>query len=57
MKIEIKSITLQNFKKERYKTLSFAHNVLISGGNETGKSTIYVLICGVCLVLQAVRTL
>lgn len=41
MKIEIKSITLQNFKKERYKTLSFAHNVLISGGNETGKTTIY----------------
>lgn len=41
MKIEIKSITLQNFKKERYKTLSFAHSVLISGGNETGKTTIY----------------
>lgn len=41
MKIELKSMTLQNFKKERSKTIEFAHNVVISGGNETGKSTIY----------------
>lgn len=41
MKIELKSMTLQNFKKERSKTIEFAHNVVISGGNETGKSTVY----------------
>lgn len=41
MKIELKSMTLQNFKKERFKSLEFAHNVVISGGNEAGKSTIY----------------
>ena len=41
MKIELKTMTLQNFKKERSKKVEFAHNVVISGGNETGKSTIY----------------
>lgn len=41
MKIELKTMTLQNFKKERSKKIEFAHNVVISGGNETGKSTIY----------------
>lgn len=41
MKIELKTMTLQNFKKERSKTITFAHNTIISGGNETGKSTIY----------------
>lgn len=34
-------MTLQNFKKERSKTISFGQKVVISGGNETGKSTIY----------------
>ena len=34
-------MTLQNFKKERSKTITFAHNTIISGGNETGKSTVY----------------
>lgn len=41
MKIELKSIKLQNFKKERNKEIEFTHNTIISGGNETGKSTIY----------------
>lgn len=41
MKIELKTITLQNFKKNRNVTINFTHNVVISGGNETGKSTIY----------------
>lgn len=41
MKIELKTITLQNFKKSRNLTINFTHNVVISGGNETGKSTIY----------------
>ena len=41
MKIELKTMTLQNFKKERSKTINFAHNTIISGGNETGKSTAY----------------
>ena len=41
MKIELKTMSLQNFKKERRKDLSFAHGTIISGGNETGKSTIY----------------
>ena len=41
MKIELKTMILQNFKKERSKTIDFTHNVVISGGNETGKSTIY----------------
>lgn len=41
MKIELKTMTLQNFKKERSKTIDFSHNVIISGGNETGKSTVY----------------
>lgn len=41
MKIELKTITLQNFKKSRNVTINFTHNVVISGGNETGKSTIY----------------
>lgn len=41
MKIELKTMTLQNFKKERSKTITFAHNTIISGGNKTGKSTIY----------------
>lgn len=41
MKIELKTMTLQNFKKERSKTITFAHNTIISGGNETGKSTVY----------------
>ena len=34
-------MTLHNFKKERSKTITFAHNTIISGGNETGKSTVY----------------
>lgn len=34
-------MTLQNFKKERSKTINFGQKVIISGGNETGKSTIY----------------
>jgi DNA repair exonuclease SbcCD ATPase subunit len=41
MKIELKTMTLHNFKKERSKTITFAHNTIISGGNETGKSTVY----------------
>lgn len=41
MKIELKTMTLYNFKKERSKTITFAHNTIISGGNETGKSTVY----------------
>lgn len=41
MKIELKTITLQNFKRARNVTINFTHNVVISGGNETGKSTIY----------------
>lgn len=34
-------MTLQNFKKVRSKTINFGQKVIISGGNETGKSTIY----------------
>lgn len=41
MKIELKTITLQNFKRGRNVVINFTHNVVISGGNETGKSTIY----------------
>lgn len=41
MKIELKTITLQNFKRARNVNINFTHNVVISGGNETGKSTIY----------------
>ena len=41
MKIEIKSMTLQNFKKVRSQEITFTHNVLISGANKVGKSTIY----------------
>ena len=41
MKIELKTITLQNFKRARNVTINFTHNVVISGSNETGKSTIY----------------
>ena len=41
MKIELKTITLQNFKRARNVTINFTHNVVIRGGNETGKSTIY----------------
>lgn len=41
MKIELKTMILQNFKKERSKTIDFTHNVIISGGNEVGKTTIY----------------
>ena len=41
MKIEIKSMTLQNFKKVRSQEITFSHNVLISGANKAGKSTIY----------------
>lgn len=41
MKIEITSMTLQNFKKVREQNINFQHNTLISGGNKTGKTTIY----------------
>lgn len=41
MKIEIKSMTLQNFKKVRSQEIAFSHNVLISGANKAGKTTIY----------------
>ena len=41
MKIFLKTMTLQNFKKVRSKTINFGQKVIISGGNETGKSTIY----------------
>lgn len=41
MKIEIKSMTLQNFKKVRSQQIEFGHNMLISGGNKVGKTTIY----------------
>ncbi len=41
MKIEIKSMTLKNFKGVRSKEIAFSHNMLISGGNKVGKSTIY----------------
>lgn len=41
MKIELKSMMLQNFKKVRSKTVDFGHSNIISGGNETGKTTIY----------------
>lgn len=41
MKIELKSMVLRNFKKVRSEELEFFHNTLISGGNETGKSTVY----------------
>nr|DAG34326.1 MAG TPA: chromosome partition protein [Caudoviricetes sp.] len=41
MKIEIKSMTLQNFKKVRSQEIEFCHNMLISGGNKVGKTTIY----------------
>ncbi len=41
MQIELKTITMMNFKKVQNQTLEFSHNTLISGGNATGKSTIY----------------
>lgn len=41
MKIEIKSMTLQNFKKIRSQEIIFSHNMIISGANKVGKSTIY----------------
>jgi len=41
MKIKIKSMTLQNFKKVRSQEISFSHNMLVSGGNKVGKTTIY----------------
>ena len=41
MKIEIKSMTLKNFKKVRSQEIAFSHNMLISGGNKVGKTTIY----------------
>lgn len=41
MKIEIKSMTLQNFKKIRSQEIIFSHNMVISGANKVGKSTIY----------------
>ena len=41
MKIEIKSIELRNFKKIREQKIDFSHNMLISGGNKVGKTTIY----------------
>lgn len=41
MKIEIKSMTLQNFKKVRSQQIDFSHNMVISGANKVGKTTIY----------------
>lgn len=41
MKIEIKSMTLQNFKKVRGQEINFSHNMVISGANKVGKTTIY----------------
>ena len=41
MKIEIKSMTLQNFKKVRSQEINFSHNMVISGANKVGKTTIY----------------
>lgn len=41
MKIEIKSMTLQNFKKVRSQEIGFSHNMVISGANKVGKTTIY----------------
>lgn len=41
MKIEIKLMTLKNFKKVRSQEIAFSHNMLISGGNKVGKTTIY----------------
>lgn len=41
MQIELKTMTLRNFKKVRHQELAFFHNTLISGGNATGKTTIY----------------
>lgn len=41
MKIEIKSMTLQNFKKVRNQEINFSHNMVISGANKVGKTTIY----------------
>lgn len=41
MKIEIKSMTLQNFKKVRSQEINFGHNMVISGANKVGKTTIY----------------
>lgn len=41
MKIEIKSMTLQNFKKVRSQEINFSHNMIISGANKVGKTTIY----------------
>ncbi len=41
MKIEIKSMTLRNFKKVRGQEIVFSHSMLISGGNKVGKTTIY----------------
>lgn len=34
-------MTLQNFKKVRSQEISFSHNMLVSGGNKVGKTTIY----------------
>ena len=41
MKIEIKSMTLQNFKKVRSQHIDFSHNMVISGATKVGKTTIY----------------
>lgn len=41
MKIEIKLMTLQNFKKVRSQEINFSHNMVISGANKVGKTTIY----------------
>ena len=41
MKIEIKSMALHNFKKVRCQEIAFSHNMLISGGNKVGKTTIF----------------
>jgi DNA repair protein SbcC/Rad50 len=41
MKITIKSIELHNFKRVRDEVIGFSQKTLISGGNETGKTTIY----------------
>lgn len=41
MKIEIKHMELRNFKKIREQKIDFCHDMLISGENKTGKTTIY----------------
>lgn len=41
MQIELKTMTLRNFKKVQHQELTFFRNTLISGGNATGKSTVY----------------